>query len=64
MDINHFISSSGRTSSTKTTEKYVGRHFTDEYILVKNNSKSIGLSDCTFSEELYHYFNNIQKPVK
>jgi hypothetical protein len=63
MDINDFISSSGRTSSTKTTEKYVGRHFPDEYILVKNNSKLIGLSDCTFSEELYHYFNNIRKPV-
>jgi hypothetical protein len=63
MDINDFIGSSGRTSSTKTTEKYAKKHFAEEYIQIKNHSKSIELIDCTFSEELYHYFNDIKKPV-
>jgi len=63
MNLKHFIGESGRTSSTKTTEKYTKKHFPTEYILVKNYSESIGLSDCTFSEELYHYFNNIVNPT-
>lgn len=56
MKVNDFVSESGRVSSTKTTQDWVSKNFPEEYKMVKENSFKIGLTNCTFSEELYHYF--------
>lgn len=64
MKIEDFLNSQGRVSSTKTTEKYVSKKFPQEFIEVKEHSKKIGLAGVTFSEEVYHYLNQISSPVK
>lgn len=63
MDIDFFINSNGRISSTKTTEKYIKKHCPDEYLLIISHSKKIGLNLCTFSEKIYHFIHKMNSPV-
>lgn len=62
MTINDFINSSGRVSSTKSNEKWVSKNFPEDFEKIKNHTKKIGLIPISFSEEIYHYINNLKKP--
>jgi len=64
MIISDFLNDKGRVSSTRTTKSYVKKHFYKEYSKVIKHSEMIGLEPERFSEELYHYLNNILEPVK
>lgn len=64
MKIKDFINDKGRVSSTKTTEKWVLKNFPEEFEKIKKNSTFIGLSNCSFSEEIYHYLKKEKSRIK
>jgi very-short-patch-repair endonuclease len=64
MTIEDFLTPDGRVSSTKTTEKYVIKHFEEDFYLIKKNSELINLVNVTFSEEIYHYLHSAESPIK
>jgi very-short-patch-repair endonuclease len=61
--LENFLNDKGRVSSTKSTEKWVGRNFPEALKEIKNNTEKIGLEPRTFSEEIYHYINDLKSPV-
>lgn len=61
--LEYFLNEKGRVSSTKSTEKWVGRNFPEELMKIKENTVKIGLEPRTFSEEIYHYINGLSSPV-
>jgi hypothetical protein len=64
MDIKDFLNEKGRVSSTRSTESWVSKNFPLEFDLIKRHSHSIGLGNCTFSEEIYHYLKDEQSLIK
>ena len=64
MTLQDFLNKEGRVSSTRTTEKYVKKKFPEEFLKIKSHSEKLGLVDVTFSEELYHYLNNLKSQIK
>lgn len=63
MNIEDLINDKGKTISAKTKESYIKNNFYDDYIMIEELSNRIGIADRTFSEKLYHYFNNLDKAI-
>jgi very-short-patch-repair endonuclease len=63
MNIDNFIGNNGNVSSAKTTEKYVKKHFVEEYIKIDEHANRIGLTNCIYSEKIYHYLNDLKEVV-
>jgi len=61
--LENFLNDKGRVSSTRSTEKWVSKNFPDDFKRIKDNSKKIGLTPRTFSEEIYHYLEDLESPV-
>jgi hypothetical protein len=64
MDISNFLNDNGRVSSTRTTEKYVGRNFPDDLKNILEHSEKMGTQEVTFSEKIYYYLNKIESPIR
>jgi len=63
LTIKNFLNTEGNISSSKSTEKYVKKHFPDEYIKIIDKAISLNIKDRKFSEKIYHYINNLDKPI-
>jgi hypothetical protein len=64
MNISNFLNGNGRVSSTRTTEKYVGRNFPDDLKNILDHSEKMGTQEVTFSEKIYYYLNKIESPIR
>lgn len=63
MKIDNFLNASGRVSSSKSTSKWISKNFPQEIKLISLHTLRIGLKATTFSEEIYHYLNQLENPV-
>jgi very-short-patch-repair endonuclease len=63
IELENFLNEKGRVSSTRSTEKWIGRNFPEDLKKIKQNTENIGLNPRTFSEEIYHYINGLKSPV-
>ena len=63
MKIDNFLNAHGRVSSSKSTSKWISKNFPQEFKQISSHTLEIGLKATTFSEEIYHYLNQLENPV-